>query len=61
VLSPLHLAILGDHLDAVRLLLAAGADPRIRDSKHHGDAMGWAEFFHREAIIRALRETPGLK
>jgi hypothetical protein len=28
----------------VRLLLTAGADPSIRDSKHDGDAIGWAEY-----------------
>jgi hypothetical protein len=31
-------------VDVVRLLLDAGADPSIRDSKHHGDAKGWAEY-----------------
>jgi hypothetical protein len=25
------------------MLLEAGADPAIRDSKPHGDAAGWAE------------------
>jgi ankyrin repeat protein len=42
--TPLHLAAAQGHGDVVRLLLAAGADPSIRDSKHHGDALGWAEF-----------------
>ena len=30
------------HVDVVRLLLAAGADQAIRDTKHDGDALGWA-------------------
>jgi ankyrin repeat protein len=41
--TPLHLAAWQGHAGVVRLLLAAGADPNIRDSKHDGDAMGWAE------------------
>jgi ankyrin repeat protein len=42
--TPLHLAAAQGHAEMVRLLLAAGADPSIRDSKHDGDAVGWAEF-----------------
>ena len=41
--TPLHLAAAQGHADVVRLLLAAGGDPHIRDTKHDGDAMGWAE------------------
>jgi ankyrin repeat protein len=52
--TPLHLAILGDHPDVVRLLLGTGADPRIRDTKHDADARGWAEFFERRAIVALL-------
>ena len=32
--TPLHLAILAGHADIARLLLEAGADPHIRDSRH---------------------------
>ncbi len=53
--TPLHLAILADHADVARLLLNGGADPTIRDSKHDSDAFGWAEFFHRDAIVKMLR------
>lgn len=52
--TPLHLAILGDHISMVRLLLNAGADPAIQDSKHHGDALGWARFFRRTEIVALL-------
>jgi ankyrin repeat protein len=52
--TPLHLAVMQDHPEVVRLLVAAGADPRIRDSKHDSDAIGWAEFFRRQDIIRIL-------
>jgi ankyrin repeat protein len=53
--TPLHLAIMEDHPDVVRLLLAGGADTTIRDSKHDSDAVGWAEFFGRLEIVRLLR------
>jgi ankyrin repeat protein len=53
--TPLHLAILGDHAEVVRVLVAAGADPNIRDSKHDSDAMGWAEFFRRCEIVEILK------
>ena len=43
-LPPLHLAAAQGHADVVRVLLEAGADPAIRDSKHDGDAIGWAEY-----------------
>jgi hypothetical protein len=37
------------------VLLDAGADPAIRDTKHDSDAMGWAEFFRRSEIVEILR------
>lgn len=52
--TPLHLAIMEDHAGVVSLLLAAGADPSIRDSQHDSDAMGWAEFFGRRDIVKIL-------
>lgn len=52
--TPLHLAILGKHPEVVRILLAAGADPTIRDSKHKANAMEWAEFFGHKKIVRIL-------
>ena len=54
-LTPLHLAVMDDHVEVVRLLLAAGADPTIRDTKHDSDAVGWAEFFGRLEIVRMFR------
>lgn len=55
--TPLHLAALGGHADVVRVLLNAGANPAIRDSKHDGDALGWAEHFGQVAVVRLLRAT----
>jgi ankyrin repeat protein len=50
--TPLHLAILGGHPEVVRILLAAGADPTIRDTKHKANAIEWAEFFGHKEIVR---------
>lgn len=60
LVTPLHLAVLGNHADVVRALLNAGADPTIRDSMHDSDALGWASFFRRNEIvdlINALRRA----
>lgn len=40
--TPLHHAALGGRLPTVRLLLRHGADPKIRDNVHKGDAVGFA-------------------
>jgi ankyrin repeat protein len=48
------MAVWSGNVEVARLLLAAGADPRIRDSKHDGDAMSWAEHFGRADICRLL-------
>lgn len=60
--TPLHLAVLGNHVlgnhaNVVDLLIAAGADPTIRDTKHDSDAIGWAEFFKRPDIVEKLTEA----
>ena len=43
------------HAEIVRLLLDAGADPTIRDSRHGSDALGWAEFFKQLEIVGILK------
>jgi ankyrin repeat protein len=54
--APLHLAVLGNHPELVRLLLARGADPTIKDSKHESDPLGWATFFGHDECVRVFRE-----
>jgi len=54
--TPLHLAASRGHGEVVRVLLDAGADPTQRDSKHGGDAVGWAEHSGHPAIVQMLRE-----
>jgi ankyrin repeat protein len=53
--TPLHLAALHGHAEAVRLLLEAGADPKIRDTKHDSDPLGWAEHAGRLEIVEILK------
>jgi ankyrin repeat protein len=55
--TPLHLAASRGHAEVVRLLLDAGADAKIRDSKHHGDAAGWADYFGQQEIAGMLSST----
>lgn len=52
--TPLHLAILGKHPEMVRVLLAAGADPTVRDTQHKANAIAWAQFFGQKEIVRIL-------
>jgi ankyrin repeat protein len=52
--TALHLAALAGATDVARVLLDAGADPRIRDSKHESDALSWAHFFKRAEIVQML-------
>jgi ankyrin repeat protein len=53
--TPLHLAAWQGHVEVVRVLLAAGGDPTIRDSKHDGNALGWAEHGGQVEVVRLLK------
>jgi ankyrin repeat protein len=57
--TALHLAVLSGSIDVARVLIDAGADPRIHDSKHDGDALDWAQFFKRPEIVRMLQHFDG--
>jgi ankyrin repeat protein len=59
--TPLHLAAWAGDLEIARLLVEAGADSTIKDSRHDSDALGWAEFFQRDDIVRLLRERPATR
>ena len=53
--TALHLAALSGATDVARVLIDAGANPRIHDSQHDSDALGWAHFFKRAEIVRILQ------
>ena len=56
VLTPLHLAIMENQVDSVRILLDAGADTTITDTLHDSDPIGWAEFFQRAGLVKMMRK-----
>lgn len=51
---PLHFAVLKNRPEMVSLLLDLG-DPDIRDSKHDGDAMGWADHHGQKEVVEMLK------
>lgn len=56
MVTPLHMAAWGGHADVAKVLLDFGADPKIKDTKHDADALGWAEFFGRLEVVRVLKD-----
>ncbi len=55
--TPLHMAAWGGHADVARVLLDAGADATIKDSKHDSTPIEWAEFFGRGEVVGLLKGT----
>jgi hypothetical protein len=53
--TPLHLAAMQNQANVARLLLDRGADATVRDSKHDADALGWAEFFEHQDVVRVIK------
>ncbi|MGW6197387.1 ankyrin repeat domain-containing protein [Kribbella sp. NPDC055110] len=56
--APIHRAALNGHLETVQKLIELGADPGVRDPNYSGDALGWAEHNHQQAVIDYLRGLP---
>jgi len=52
--TALHTAAGEGHIGLVELLLAAGADPNLRDNRFEGTALSWARHFGQEEAIRLL-------
>lgn len=52
--TPLHLAVLRDEPELVRLLLAHGADVTVADPQFHSTPLGWARHLRRAALVPLL-------
>jgi hypothetical protein len=54
---PLHHAVCSGSLEAVRVLVDAGARLDVHDTAHHGTPLGWAEYYRSEGAAdeRAAR------
>jgi ankyrin repeat protein len=55
--TALHGAAWRGDADAVRALLALGADPTIEDTEHHSTPLGWARFGGHDAAAAALESA----
>lgn len=55
--SALHHAVWSGHLDAVRVLVEAGADRTLRDAIYHGTPLTWAEYGARQNPQHAREYT----
>lgn len=54
LVTALHMAAGAGHVDVVRTLLDAGADPAIKDSRFDSDPLGWAQHFDKREVVRLL-------
>ena len=52
--TPLHHAVWSGSLDAVKVLVEAGADLTLRDKVYHSTPLGWAEYAGRDEIAAYL-------
>jgi Ankyrin repeats (3 copies) len=58
--TALHHAVDSGSLDAVKVLVEAGADLGMRDRVHQGKPLDWAEYLKRTQIAAYLREQESL-
>jgi ankyrin repeat protein len=59
--TALHMTVESGAIEIARLLLDAGADPNLRDDRHHATALGWAEFFGRDEMAQLIRGKGGVQ
>jgi ankyrin repeat protein len=59
--TALHMTVESGAIEIARLLLDAGADPNVRDDRHHATALGWAEFFGRDEMADLIRTKGGVQ
>jgi ankyrin repeat protein len=52
--TALHQAAWSGHVEMVKLLLALGADPTLRDLDHHATPLDWARYNHQAGTTAAL-------
>ena len=57
--TAMHLAAQNGHVDVIRALLDAGADPTLRDALYDSTPAGWAEHEGQPAALEVLRERGG--
>ena len=55
--TPLHMAAGCGATDVVRVLLDAGADPHVRDSRFESEPIGWAQHFGHVEAQRLLEDV----
>jgi ankyrin repeat protein len=56
--APLHLAALHGRLDAVRTLIALGADPELRDRSYRATPLDWARHGKQQEVADYLSRLP---
>ena len=56
--TPLHEAALHGHMEMAKLLIASGADTRLRDPHHYAPPIGWAEFNGQTEMVQFLASQP---